>query len=265
MPANATGQLEAQAVGVLRVQVEIWSDVVCPWCYIGKRRFEEALEQFEHRDDVDVVWRSFELDPEAPRSPSGKPAERSPRSTASAARRPRGRQRRDHRARRRGRPRLRPRPRAAGNTFDAHRLIHLAAEHGLQDRAQGGLMHAYFSEGEAISDRDDAVGARPSRSGSPGRGPRRASRSGRFADAVRGDERARVPDRHPRRAVLRPRPALRRVGRAARRGAARRARAGLGGRAGRRHVARAGVRLCTQCGWTVGVAEQVVERRRRQR
>ena len=51
------------------MQVEIWSDVVCPWCYIGKRRFEEALEQFRGRDDVDVVWRSFELDPEGSREP----------------------------------------------------------------------------------------------------------------------------------------------------------------------------------------------------
>src|SRR5687768_1148681 len=46
--------------------VEIWSDVVCPWCYVGKRRFEKALAAFEHRDDVEVVWRSFELDPNAP-------------------------------------------------------------------------------------------------------------------------------------------------------------------------------------------------------
>src|SRR5262249_8613683 len=56
--------------------VEIWSDVVCPWCYIGKRRFEAALEQFEHRDEVTVMWRSFELDPEAPQSYDVAPAER---------------------------------------------------------------------------------------------------------------------------------------------------------------------------------------------
>ena len=49
------------------MKVEIWSDVVCPWCYIGKRRFEAALDRFDHRDDVEVVWRSFELDPSAPR------------------------------------------------------------------------------------------------------------------------------------------------------------------------------------------------------
>src|ERR1700723_1344438 len=58
------------------VQIEIWSDIACPWCYIGKRRFEAALEQFEHRDDVNVTWRSFELDPGAPPERTGDRAER---------------------------------------------------------------------------------------------------------------------------------------------------------------------------------------------
>ena len=48
------------------MQVEIFSDVVCPWCYIGKRRFEQALADFPHRDEVEVTWRAFELDPTAP-------------------------------------------------------------------------------------------------------------------------------------------------------------------------------------------------------
>ena len=52
------------------MQIEVWSDVVCPWCYIGKRRIETALERFEHRDDVTVTWRSFELEmPEAVSAP----------------------------------------------------------------------------------------------------------------------------------------------------------------------------------------------------
>src|SRR4030081_2713081 len=50
------------------MKVEIWSDIACPWCYVGKRRFESALRQFEHAGDVEVVWRSFELDPNAPRT-----------------------------------------------------------------------------------------------------------------------------------------------------------------------------------------------------
>ncbi len=55
------------------VKVEIWSDVVCPWCHIGKRRFEAALERFAHRDAVEVEWKSFELDPGAPSAAAGDP------------------------------------------------------------------------------------------------------------------------------------------------------------------------------------------------
>jgi predicted DsbA family dithiol-disulfide isomerase len=49
------------------VRVEIWSDVVCPWCYIGKRRFEKALARFDHSDEIEVLWRSFQLHPEHPK------------------------------------------------------------------------------------------------------------------------------------------------------------------------------------------------------
>src|SRR5688500_16463430 len=52
--------------GWVCMRIEIWSDVVCPWCYIGKRRFEQALSDFAHREEVEVVYRSFELDPRAP-------------------------------------------------------------------------------------------------------------------------------------------------------------------------------------------------------
>ena len=48
------------------MKVEIWSDVVCPWCYVGKRRFESALAQFDERDEVEIEWKSFELYPDAP-------------------------------------------------------------------------------------------------------------------------------------------------------------------------------------------------------
>jgi predicted DsbA family dithiol-disulfide isomerase len=58
------------------MDVEIWSDIACPWCYVGKRRFEAALAQFEHRDDVHVTWRSFELDPSAPAEREGDRAAR---------------------------------------------------------------------------------------------------------------------------------------------------------------------------------------------
>ena len=57
------------------MKVEVWSDVICPWCYVGKRRLESALRRFEHRDEVKLVWRSFELDPAAPRHREGSAAE----------------------------------------------------------------------------------------------------------------------------------------------------------------------------------------------
>ena len=136
------------------MDVEIWSDVVCPWCYIGKRRFEQALSDFQHRDGVTVTWRSFQLDPSAPVATMGDPTERlaerygmsraqaetaQARVTAMAA----GEELDFHLDRAR-----------TGNTFDAHRLIHLAASHGRQDAMKERLMAAYFVEGEAIGDRD---------------------------------------------------------------------------------------------------------------
>ena len=60
------------------MHVEIWSDIACPWCYIGKRRFEAALKGFEHREDVQVTWRSFELDPAAPADPAAPPRRQPP-------------------------------------------------------------------------------------------------------------------------------------------------------------------------------------------
>jgi predicted DsbA family dithiol-disulfide isomerase len=144
-------------MGTMSLSVEIWSDVVCPWCYIGKRRFEAALERFAHRDDVEVSFRSFELDPEAPVTPEGSGAERlaakygvSLEEAQAMNARVTGVAAEDgldfHLDIARG-----------GNTFDAHRLLHLAAAHGLQVEAKERLMRAYFTEGEPISDRETLV------------------------------------------------------------------------------------------------------------
>src|ERR1700693_927569 len=65
-PASPAEASEQAPCGTNKtMDVEIWSDVVCPWCYIGKRRFEHALAEFDHRGDVNVTWRSFQLDPTA--------------------------------------------------------------------------------------------------------------------------------------------------------------------------------------------------------
>ena len=135
--------------------VEIYSDVVCPWCYIGKRRFEDALARFDGRDDVEVVWRPFQLDPHAPATPTpvadayarkfGGPEQAAQiidKMTATAA--------------------------AAGlefhldeaqraNTFEAHRLIDRAAADGRQSAMKERLLQAYFTEGPDIGDREVLV------------------------------------------------------------------------------------------------------------
>lgn len=135
------------------MQVEIWSDVICPWCYIGKRRFEMALANFAHRESVKVIWRSFELDPTAPRQHPGTLVEllahkygASPQQTAAMNERVTG-------VAREAGLEYRLADARPGNTFDAHRLLHFAAARQLGDRATERMMHAYFCEGFAVGDR----------------------------------------------------------------------------------------------------------------
>jgi predicted DsbA family dithiol-disulfide isomerase len=168
------------------MQVEIWSDVVCAWCYIGKRRFEEALDSFAGRADVEVTWRSFELDPEGSPEPipltqllaekydidGEQAAERHARTTATAA--GVGLELHLDRA-------------LSGNTFDAHRVIQLARAHGLQAATQERLFGAYFSEGLPISDRDTLVQLAVS-VGLAADEVRSMLASDRFAAEVRDDE-----------------------------------------------------------------------------
>jgi len=132
--------------------VEVWSDLACPWCFIGKRHLEAALAEFEHRDDVEVVWRSFQLAPDMPARVEGgltellaskygvsadEAAAMNARVTGVAA--------------------------AAGleydldhaqpsNTFDAHRVTQLAADRGVQGDVVERLFGAYFAEGRRLSD-----------------------------------------------------------------------------------------------------------------
>ncbi|MFP5219462.1 MAG: DsbA family oxidoreductase, partial [Actinomycetes bacterium] len=164
-------------------------DVVCPWCYVGKRRFEAALAQFPHRDDIELVWRSFELDPHAPASPEqgGGYAERLARKyggglaraqqmidtmTATAA--AEGLDFRFDLAR-------------PGNTFDAHRLLHLALERGVQDAVKERLDAATFGEGLRVSDHESLV-AVVAEAGLDADEARAVLASDRYADAVRADE-----------------------------------------------------------------------------
>jgi predicted DsbA family dithiol-disulfide isomerase len=134
------------------MKVEIWSDVVCPWCYIGKRRFETAVARSGLGDDLEVVWRSFQLDPNQPRGT------RTPHD--------------EHLARKTGRPldqvkqmdaQVTALAAAEGlaydfdryvvvNTLDAHRVAHLAASLGFDDAIQERFLKAQLEQGEILDD-----------------------------------------------------------------------------------------------------------------
>jgi predicted DsbA family dithiol-disulfide isomerase len=169
------------------VNVEIWSDVACPWCFIGKRRFEAALARFEHRDEVQVIWRSFELDPTAPLEYKGELAAHLAEKYGMSVEEARARQQQlvelaaaegaDFRfdlARR-------------ARTFDAHRLVHLAAAHGLGDAMKERLLLAYFTEGKLVSD-PETLAALAAEVGLPEAEARETLAGERYADEVRDDE-----------------------------------------------------------------------------
>jgi predicted DsbA family dithiol-disulfide isomerase len=165
------------------VKIEIWSDVVCPWCYIGKRRLEQALSQFEHADEVEIFWRSFQLQPEARQDVAVPTLEYLKERFG-----PQAAQMTEHVA-----------EVAKGdgldldfskaltvNTFDAHRLLHLAAELGVADAAKERLLRAHFTEGADLGNTDTLValmqdvGIDPEKS-------RQTLVSGEYGDAVRND------------------------------------------------------------------------------
>jgi predicted DsbA family dithiol-disulfide isomerase len=139
---------------VAALTIDIWSDIACPWCYIGKRHLEQALDRFPHKAEVAIVWRAFELDPSAPRvrDPSQSYAERIAKKYGTPAAQAQlmidrmvdtaasdGLEFRFDR--------IRP-----GNTFDAHRLLHLAHDRGQQDPLKERMLRAYLTEGQAIGE-----------------------------------------------------------------------------------------------------------------
>jgi predicted DsbA family dithiol-disulfide isomerase len=140
-----------------KLRIDIWSDIACPWCWIGKRRLEAALAEL--RTDVRVVWRAFELDPSAPRERdrSVSYAQRLSKkygtqiheaesmiARMTAVAREDGLDFRFDRIR-------------SGNTFDAHRVLHLALERGVQDAVKERFLRGYMTEGEPIGDPETLV------------------------------------------------------------------------------------------------------------
>lgn len=169
------------------MRIDIWSDLVCPWCAIGKAHLDQALQQFEHADETYVIWRSFELDPGAPAVRTGEydrllaakygtspQGGRAMVSRISAACERAGIDARFDLVR-------------PANTFDAHRLLHLAKMHGVQDPLARRLTHAYLAEGQVLSDHPtlqhlaEEVGLVPAKVAQTLAGDA-------FAEHVRGDE-----------------------------------------------------------------------------
>ncbi|MGW6902679.1 DsbA family oxidoreductase [Streptomyces sp. NPDC054919] len=138
------------------MRVEIWTDIACPWCYIGKARFERALAAFDHRDDVEVVHRSFELNPKAENGTT-------PIIDAVAAQygRTRGQQvaREEYAASEAHAEGLgfMVGARVHGNTFDIHRLLHFAKARGLQVELMDLAFRVHFADKRSIYDRATLV------------------------------------------------------------------------------------------------------------
>lgn len=171
----------------MAVKIEVWSDFVCPFCYIGKRRLEQALEPFPHRENVEIVFRSFELDPNAPNETPltiheiiankyGISLEEAKRANADI-----GRQ-----------------AEAVGltfrfetmkptNTFDAHRLAQYAKEKGKLNDMVERLFYAYFTESKRISDRNVLL-AIAEAAGLERTEAEEVLASGRYTQEVRRDE-----------------------------------------------------------------------------
>jgi predicted DsbA family dithiol-disulfide isomerase len=143
------------------MQVEIWSDVICPWCYIGKRRFETALAGIARRESVHVIWRSFELDPDAPRQREGTLEEMLAKKYRVSLQQAAGMNARVTALAKEVGLEYRLSIARPGNTFDAHRLLHFADSKQLGDRASERIMHGYFSEGMEVGDRAELARIAP--------------------------------------------------------------------------------------------------------
>ena len=142
---------------IIYMKVEIWSDVMCPFCYIGKRKFELALEKFAHKEEVEIIWKSFQLDPSIQTDPTKTVhqflAERKGINMQQA------KQMNDN---------VTNIAKEVGiefnfdkalvaNSFDAHRFSHLAKQNGLQNEAEESLFKSYFTDGRNTADYDTLI------------------------------------------------------------------------------------------------------------
>jgi predicted DsbA family dithiol-disulfide isomerase len=134
------------------MKIEIWSDVMCPFCYIGKRKFEVALAQFEHKENVEIEWKSFLLSPEMQTDPNknihqflaehkGVSLEQATGMNDNVA----------HIAAQVG-LQYNFDQTIPANSFNAHRFLHFAKKHGKQNEAEELLFKSYFTDGKNIDD-----------------------------------------------------------------------------------------------------------------
>jgi predicted DsbA family dithiol-disulfide isomerase len=169
------------------MRVEIWSDVVCPWCYLGKARWDGALTSFDHRDQVEVVYRSFELDPSAPIGVTTPTVDLlASKYGMTVAQADEAQRQMEERAAREGLT-FRMDGLRSGSTYDAHRLLHLAKSQGRQSELVERFHRAYFTEHASVFDRlsltDQAVQA-----GLERQEVQRVLVDESYGDAVREDE-----------------------------------------------------------------------------
>lgn len=171
------------------MDIHIWSDIVCPWCYLGKRRFENALALFEHRQDVRVTHRSFQLDPSRPRHQTTNRREMLKAKYQLSEQQVRDMDTRmEHLADIEGLEYHLTDAGLTGNTLDAHQLLQMGKERGIQDAVIERLYRAYFTEQRSVFDRDSLV----TLAGEAGldRGEARdVLEQDRYADAVAADVR----------------------------------------------------------------------------
>ncbi|MBU2060939.1 MAG: DsbA family oxidoreductase, partial [Bacteroidetes bacterium] len=135
-----------------KLKIQIWSDIMCPYCYIGKRRIEGALAQFKHKDNVEIEWKSFQLDSSFVASESDDMAEHLAEKY-----------RKDVSWAKEMMDSMTQNAKSAGldfrfdkaimaNSFNAHRLLHLAKKNNLSDAMEETLFKAYLTDGENVND-----------------------------------------------------------------------------------------------------------------
>ncbi len=168
------------------MRVDIWSDIVCPWCYVGKRRFESALAAYDAGRDVEIVHHAFQLNPSAPRDRTSSRREMlmtkyrlTPEQMAATD------ARMTQLAAEEGLD-YHLEDTVTGNTRDAHRLVHFAREQGRQDAMIERLYRAYFTDGRSVFDQESLVGLAAD-VGVDADAARDALREGRYDSAVQED------------------------------------------------------------------------------